>query len=64
MAQCNSCKAQIEWVTMLSGKKMPLDIKMATVVIEADDGRYEVISARTPHFATCPNAAQHRKGKS
>ena len=74
MAQCDSCGAEILWVKTIKGKSMPLDaqpvvdgnivlLKAAAVILSKEqlgqpgrDGpRYK------SHFATCPNASQHRK---
>ncbi len=46
---CRSCGATILWCETLRGRKMPLDVE------PLDDG-YE------SHWATCPNASEHRKG--
>jgi hypothetical protein len=61
--------AAIRWVVMLpSGKNMPLDAAPSpkgTITVD-DDGRARVdlLPGRakfTSHFATCPNAAKHRR---
>jgi len=75
-AQCDSCQADIIWtVTASSGARMPVDYEptpkgnialrpgpgapIATVLSVAKQfGRKEL---RTSHFATCPDAARHRK---
>ena len=56
---CRSCGAEIVWVTTPAGKQMPLDPHVLTVV--ADGG--ETVRGRVSHFASCPNAAAHRKRK-
>lgn len=80
MAKCKSCGAEIIWITMKSGKKMPCDAKPITyrtlvpgtkggLTLVTPDGRvasgvFDPGSDQvgyTSHFATCPNAAQHRK---
>ncbi len=48
-AECRSCGAEIFWVELPSGRKGPYDA----------DPTGDVAS----HFATCPNANQHRKPK-
>lgn len=58
---CRSCGAAITWVEMESGKRMPLDLPEKRVVIVPSTGKGRVMDAHTSHFATCPNAAQHRK---
>jgi hypothetical protein len=70
--RCKSCRRAVQWVEMASsGKRMPLDVAPAangTIVIGADGKGYV---DRNPgrakfdsHFATCPNAQQHRRARS
>lgn len=59
MPKCTSCQAEIEWVKMASGKSMPCDPKLITVITEGG----LTIQGRVSHFSTCPNANQHRKPK-
>lgn len=76
MPKCKSCGADITWVKTASGKSMPLDVKSEKRFIFLSAGQksayeYQGVSAPdavmydtyTSHFATCPNAAQHRKAK-
>jgi hypothetical protein len=73
VSKCRSCGAEIKWVVMSGGKRMPLDAEPCDDgnVVEGDDGRYAVaVSIRKSdrpryksHFATCPNASGHRKPK-
>lgn len=59
---CKSCNAPIYWAKTESGKAIPLDRPgESRVVIEA--GRAKVRQTFVAHFATCPNADKHRKGK-
>lgn len=69
---CQSCNAQINWVTTAaSGKNMPVDMN------PVDDGNLVIIDRRVvvlkkdevppfgalrykSHYATCPHAARHR----
>lgn len=71
-ATCRSCGASIVWATTPSGKVMPLDAFCSTVgTIRLNaDGSCTVMPAlarvpgeplHTSHFATCPDAAAHRK---
>lgn len=80
MAKCRSCKKEIDWVEMESGKKMPVDAmprpywcplpgetlvvkvvgKPAFVVTSPTDR--PLVTVGVSHFATCPDADQHRKG--
>lgn len=74
---CSSCKAPIRWKEIGdAGKQHPVDVRPApngNILIQ-DDGTARIVSrpeldtlraSRVPlflsHFATCPNAAQHRK---
>jgi len=74
--QCRSCGKEIIWVrTAATGALMPLDPDPApdgNVVLV--DGKAHVMSGELfdpvlegsrykSHFATCPNAAKHRKRK-
>lgn len=75
MSTCSSCSARVEWVTTDAGKKMPLDLEPSAagnVVVRGDGvaatlGPIELAMLpagtvrRVSHFATCPNADQHRR---
>jgi len=74
VAQCKSCGARIIWTLTMKGKRMPVDADpVENGNIALVEGENVVTStvvepARVPgvllyvsHFATCPNAAQHRK---
>lgn len=57
---CKSCGAPVRWVTMASGKPMLVNVPGETrVVVVAGVGRMD--RAYTSHFATCPNADDHRR---
>jgi len=52
MAKCNSCGAPIEWITMKTGKRMPVNIMPSpywapcpgeTMVMEINGGKGEVV---------------------
>jgi hypothetical protein len=69
---CSSCGAAIIWVVMYpSGARMPLDAKPIGGLIKIELGFPDTGHARgkdseplyLSHFATCPNAAQHRKAR-
>lgn len=75
--ECRSCGAPIEWAqTEKGGKKMPLDFDPKpggnVVVIGHQAGDYGMTPVaryvkngegdRTSHFATCPDAKEHRRG--
>lgn len=72
--KCKSCHRPMRWVITNRGRKMPVDFdphEDGNVVVNQND-RAEVYGA-TPtvvpdgstlhfsHFATCPNAAEHRR---
>lgn len=67
--RCRSCGASIVFARTAKGKQMPLNAEpQRLVVLEPDpqalDGLTKVAVVRacfTPHFATCPAAAEHRK---
>lgn len=71
VATCSSCEAPIIWKTTMRGKPMPLDpkpVKDAHLFVDGDtvkDDRTYPAPANAKryetHFATCPNAAKHRK---
>lgn len=61
-AECRSCKAPIYWVTMASGRKMPIDRGGQKRVAEVD-GTWRVLTAYKSHFESCPNAKEHRQPK-
>jgi hypothetical protein len=68
-ARCRSCGAPIIWAKTARGSPIPLDASPgpqpnlapnadgAMVVVPPGSGQH------TSHFATCPNAAAHRKGQ-
>lgn len=58
MAQCRSCQAEIRWVKQKSGKMMPVNPTAVWMGDPEGGKRYE---PGTSHFATCPNAADHRQ---
>lgn len=53
---CRSCSKPIVFVRLASGKDMPADPRKVTIV--DDHGR--IVSGHESHFATCPQAAEHR----
>lgn len=58
--KCKSCEAPILWVTVeRTHKSMPVNPEFVTVVTETG----MVIQGHVSHFATCPQAAEHRKVK-
>jgi hypothetical protein len=78
LGHCRSCPAQIRWAVTTKGKRIPLDLDPrddGNVTLELIDGVWHatvhgkdaVIPAGTKrfisHFATCVNAARHRRPK-
>jgi len=76
VSQCRSCNAEVKWVVMKTaqglGGKNPLDavpVPDGNIVIEEGHGRIlkkdEVTTQDKykSHFATCLDAAKHRKPK-
>ena len=68
MSKCRSCGQEIRWAVTVEGSRIPLDTiwrTIATKIGDAPDGTPIVKLARgyESHFATCPNAAAHRKTK-
>ncbi len=59
---CGSCGAAIFFARSRNGAPMPLDaVPVMRVVLQGDDGHAQIVKTYSTHFATCPNAAQHRK---
>lgn len=57
---CRSCGAAIVWFKTSSGKKMPVD----EATTQPTDAEHQLdLKRHVSHFATCPNANQHRKAK-
>lgn len=64
-AKCRSCNANIIWIRMESGEWMPVDARKPMLVYTGKDGNQpgQLIqsSGYVPHWATCPNAKQHKR---
>jgi len=70
---CRSCGAAITWVKTSAGKTMPVDAEpVADGNLVIEDGVVRYLSSNQvamfvpankykSHFATCPNASEHRK---
>lgn len=71
MSACRSCGARIVWATTTSGKAAPFEIdETGKWEIGADgvarrfpDAKFASPERYTSHFATCKNAASHRKAR-
>lgn len=66
-SQCRSCKADIYFIEMESGRLMPVDQQPVRVVIMIDEEPLKikqvgkVVSAYRSHFETCPQRDDWRK---
>lgn len=62
---CKTCGTPIVWVVMDTGKRMPVDATTIEkrVVLDGKRERGAIRETGLSHFATCPQAAQHRKAK-
>lgn len=64
---CKTCGAPILWALTASGAKMPLDERERVLLeVATDTDSHELVITRElrgheSHFATCPQAAEHRK---
>lgn len=56
VTKCRSCGASIVWFSTTAGKSMPVD----AATVQPTDEQLE-LPRHVSHFATCPNANQHRK---
>ena len=77
-ATCRSCSAPIVWAITQEGRRMPLDAEPAREgnVLLYPDGTCRALRAdeviggaigehlHRSHFATCPEAAEHRRRRS
>lgn len=77
--KCSSCGAEILWASSVNGKSMPLNLapdSNGRIVLSPPEDPREPMVARllrkdeqapmprfTSHFATCPQAAEHRRSK-
>lgn len=68
VVKCSSCGADIVWGRTVGNKRMPLDAKpLQGFDLETDGPLAGTTGPLTAfyvsHFATCPNAAQHRRSQ-
>ncbi len=77
MAVCRGCGAEIDFVELKSGAKMPVDpdyvefvdaepgmkliTDQGTIYTVDPDKNYTSVRGRISHFSTCPKANQFRK---
>ena len=57
------CGADIAFVQMASGKKMPVDEKAEQMVWIDQEGSGHMMKVYRPHWGTCPLAKQFKKKK-
>lgn len=57
--KCKSCGASIVWLKTKAGKSIPVD--QAEGIKAGDIFMVDSDKQMVSHFATCPNAAKHRK---
>lgn len=55
---CGSCKAPVVWFYTKTGKRMPVD---ASSTRPSDAAHQLDLTRHISHFATCPDAAKHRR---
>ena len=60
--RCRSCGARIVWFTTKSGKLMPANAEPEKRLV-LNEGVAHVADTYLSHFATCPNANEHRREK-
>jgi hypothetical protein len=59
---CRSCKADILWAVTEPGcKPIPLDARPLVTLVPIGGDRVQTRRAYQSHWATCPNAKEHRK---
>jgi hypothetical protein len=58
ITRCRTCNAKIIWFKTAAGKNMPVDAD----TVEAEDDELD-LAKHVSHFATCPQAQQHRKSR-
>ena len=65
MAECKSCKAEIIWIKTPAGRNHPVDAEPMSMWVQNEDHPvnqqgWSIVQGHISHFATCPNADQHR----
>jgi len=61
MSQCKTCKAEIIWIKTPAGKSDLVDAKPQQVWVMEGRTSWKLVNGYTSHFATCPQASQHRR---
>lgn len=64
-SRCKSCNQEIIWAVTPKGKNTPLDAKKVKIAQVMDMGGIlkieEAHEGHLSHWATCPNADEHRR---
>jgi len=65
---CRGCGAAILWIRTPQGKRTPIDAAVKKIWIAVLDGdppawTWILRDGHESHFATCPQAAEFRKGR-
>ncbi len=60
MTTCSTCGADIFFVKMDTGGTMPCNPDGRKNIVKLPDGTGKVMTGYTSHFATCPQADEHR----
>ena len=71
MSRCRSCLGEITWARTESGKRIPLDAEpvddgnveltmQGVAVVHGQPPMFDPGPMYVSHFATCPNANEHR----
>lgn len=56
--RCSSCEALIVWFRTAKGKRMPVNAETT----RPTDAEHQLdLKRHISHFATCPNAKEHRR---
>ena len=61
MSQCKTCNAEIIWIKTRQSKSLPVDAKPQQVWVQGLVENWVLVNGYTSHFATCPQASQHRR---
>lgn len=70
ISECKTCGREIVWMKTRNDKNIPVDVPAEDDVRADRDNREEVLEASlfnrermTTHFETCPDAKEHRHGR-
>lgn len=57
--KCKGCGAEINWIKTSKGKSMPVDPEMTTIITMGG----VIYKGFIPHWVTCPESSEFKKGK-